>query len=119
MTPAESTDRQMIPGLWLLPTLAVIFAGGFGDQHVMQGLDAFMILASGILVGLLWQVLNRRDLADRLTFIAVCVCMSAALLALVPSSYLLANPGPGHALAGVLAGAVLGEQILRLRESKG
>lgn len=85
----------------------------------MQGLDAFMVLASGIVVGLLWQMLNRRDLADRLTFLAVCVCLSAAFLALVHSSSVLANAGPGHALAGVLAGAVLGEQILRLRESKG
>lgn len=84
----------------------------------MKGADAFVVVLAGIVAGLLWQLLNRRDLADRFTFLAVCVCLGAAFLALDSSSYLLANAGPGHALAGVLAGAVLCERVTRLRDSK-
>lgn len=105
--------RKQTPGAWLLPTFAIFFGGGFGERHAMEGLAALSVLAVGFVTGVLWQLLHRRDLADRFSLFALFVLVGAVFLATVPSGYLLANSGPGHALAGVMAGAVLTERALR------
>ncbi|MDN4161095.1 hypothetical protein [Nocardioides abyssi] len=101
---------------WLLPVVALFVGGGIGDSHRMVGHTALLVLGLGTTAGVLWQLLNRRDLTNRLTFLACCVVVGAAFLALAPSGYLLANSGPGHVLAGMLAGLVLTEQWLRRRK---
>ena len=102
----------------MLPTLVVAWGGGFGERHAMEGSAALLVLVAGLTAGALWQVLDRRDIADRLSFLAAGVCVSAGFLALTPSGYLMANAGPAHALAGVVAGAVLMEQFIRVRATK-
>lgn len=102
-------------GAWVLPTTAIFFGGGWAEERAMQGWAAFLVLAVGFTSGTLWQLLHRRDLTDRFTPFAVYVLAAAVFLAITPSGYLLANSGPGHALAGVIAGAVLTERVLRTR----
>ena len=104
-------------GAWVLPTAAIFFGGGWGEEHAMEGRAALLVLAVGLTAGALWQLLHRRDLTDRFSPFAVFVLAGAVFLAITPSGYLLANSGPGHALAGVIAGAVLTERVLRTRVS--
>jgi glucose uptake protein GlcU len=111
------TTRKQVTGVWLLPAVAFLFGGVWAENHTMEGWAAFVVLAVGLIAGALWQLLHRRDLTDRFTPFAVFVLFGAGFLAIAPSGYLLANSGPGHALAGVIAGAVLTERWLRTRTS--
>ncbi|GGO67979.1 hypothetical protein [Nocardioides deserti] len=119
MTQTTTASRRLgttVSAAWILPVIAVFVGGGIGDSHRMVGHTALLVLGLGAVAGVLWQLLNRRDLTNRLTFLACCVVVGAAFLALAPSGYLLANSGPGHVLAGTLAGLVLTEQWLRRRK---
>jgi len=97
---------------WLMPFAAFLFAGDFGDSHEMQGLSALLVVGAGYVSGFLWQVFFRRDLADRLAYFVAFLAMGCLVL-LVPSGHLFANSGPVHALAGILAGLVVAEQVAR------
>jgi hypothetical protein len=70
---------------------------------------------AGVMVGACWQVLGRRDLADRLLWPAVLI-VPASLLFLVRSGDY--RPAMAQALLGVVAGLVLAEQLLRLRDRR-
>ncbi|GGO73318.1 hypothetical protein GCM10012276_18610 [Nocardioides deserti] len=55
-------------GVWLLFLILAFVGGGIGDAHPMDGHTALLRLGLGAVAGVLRQLLNRRDVADRLTF---------------------------------------------------
>jgi hypothetical protein len=100
---------------WLLPVCAFTFGGGQGERHAMQGHAALWVLLLGFGAGLAWQLVDRRDLADRLVVYVIAVALTSLWLLLMPTGYAFANAGPAHALGGILAGLVVAEQALRIR----
>ena len=109
--------RRPLRFFWLLPFAAMSWSADLADRHEMQGHAALAALGSGLLAGVLWQVLDRRDPTDRLKFFAVAVCMGTVFLALVPTGFLSSNDGSVHAMIGAMAAVVLTEQAQRYREA--
>ena len=67
----------------------------------------------GLVMGGLWQILNRRDLADRLLFPALVCLVAVVSSALSPDgSYFV---GELLYAVGLVTGLVLAEQLLRWR----
>ncbi|GAA3686013.1 hypothetical protein GCM10022237_50630 [Nocardioides ginsengisoli] len=72
---------------------------------------------AGVLGGVLWQLADRRDLVDRITFPAVLLAVSIAM-SLIPGAYLeMSGNGPVFWMS-ILVALVLTEQNLRWREDR-
>lgn len=99
----------------MLPVAAFVSSGNYGDSHEMVGKPAAPVLVSGIAAGIAWQLLDRRDLTDRLTAFAVAACLGVLWLAVAPAPTLVSdnNGAPGHVIGGIVAGVVLAERLLR------
>ena len=94
---------------WIVPALVVSRSGEWEPRAV--------VLVS-LVVGLGWQVAYRRDLADRLAFLAI--------VSLVPVVVLILDPGDAGRFEAPLTlsvtllvvGLVLAEQGLRVRDDR-
>lgn len=72
--------------------------------------------ALGLALGVFWQAVARRDLADRLVLLSVVVILTGVLPVLVgPGNY---RPAAVQAALSIVAGLVLTEQWLRRRTSR-
>lgn len=96
--------------------VAVFFVLGPKEMvPVPEELWVRVALPLGLVLGALWQVLSRRDLADRLTLLSV-LTVGSATLSLVPG--LRVSLVQLLSSMGVIAGLVLTERFLRQREAR-
>ncbi len=98
--------------VWLVPTIAV----SNGVDHA----DARWAAAC-LVSGIVWQLVFRRDLADRLTMICVLVAVGAVLgagvnLAFDAHAVTESSASSLGAVLACLSGLVLTEQALRFRD---
>ncbi len=76
-------------------------------------------LAVGVAVGVLWQVLARRDVAQRLTALAAAGLVSAGFWAFASATQqesMNADSGPAVYFLGVACAVILTEPVLQRRE---
>ena len=62
---------------WLVPWLSSGIAAGISDVTRAERLSYFL---TGLLAGVIWQLLHRRDLTSRLTFMAVLVTVGVVTI---------------------------------------
>ncbi len=100
------------------------FGLGFGvaGQEFLDA-DRVPFAVAGLVLGAAWQVLYRRDLVDRLIVPTVALCVGVGLT-LVSGQEFVFDDETGSAesvllyVGGVLAGLVLGEQLLRWQDRR-
>lgn len=97
---------------WLIPmaasAVANLVAPLIGSPRALWGL-------AGVVGGVLWQLIYRRDLVERLTF-PVAVLTVSGVMALIPGAT-FDTTGDGAVLGvGVLVGLVWTEHYLRWRD---
>ena len=100
-------------GVWFAP--AFLPAGEFG------GWESLLAFVVGSAVGCAWQVVARRDPADRLAWLAVGGMAGSLAWLIVPlvgveSVDVTARPGPALYFLAVIFSVVLTEQVLRRRD---
>lgn len=105
---------------WMLPFIGMLLSQG---AAALTGADRAAYLFGGLLVGAAWQLLHRRDLADRLVFpvVLTLVALGFAVVRGEPIELAEDTAGPEAVLlyvAGILAALVLTEQQLRHRERR-
>ena len=93
---------------WLVPA-AVIQMHGFSDRSV--------VLAS-TLTGVAWQLVHRRDLADRLVVLAIFWVVLGCGTAVLDGAEVRLDVGPTTATVGIVMGLVATEQVLRFLEGR-
>ncbi len=93
---------------WLVPAV-VIQMDGFSDRTVI-------LVATT--TGLVWQLVHRRDLADRLVVLATFWIVLGCGMALLSGSGGGFRIGPTGAIVGVVMGLVVAEQLLRFLEGR-
>lgn len=104
---------------WLLPWAAL----GFGEELVATNMASARWLSvafmCGAVAGVLWQVLYRRDLVDRLTFFAGLILALVAFGAIGGARVSMQNSaGETFAGLGILAALVFTERWQRARDER-
>ncbi len=113
------SDR-LRPWFVVVPVVGYWFAGAYGPQPTAAW-SALAAPAAGLVLGGLWQVVDRRDVVQQLSLAAY-----ATVVAVVVTSALLALGAPGLSLyvngftyiLGVMAGLVVVEDQIRRRERR-
>lgn len=102
-------------GNWYVVVATFLILGPKAMVPLPEDLWVRAMLPIGLALGAVWQAIDRRDLADRLTLLSVLIVGSAAL-SLVPGL----RVSLVHLLSfmGVIAGLVLTERFLRQREAR-
>lgn len=101
----------------LLPLASIMWASSVGQDERVSGSDLFTVGVTCFSSGIVWQLLYRRDLTDRLTYISSWFVIG--VLVFLPTGWkseISISTGFGLAVVGVVAGLVYGEQWLRWRE---
>ena len=93
---------------WLVPAV-VIQMDGVSDRTVILVATA---------TGLVWQLVYRRDQADRLVVLATLWIVLGCGMALLSGSGGGFRIGPTGAIVGVVMGLVVAEQLLRFLEGR-
>lgn len=107
---------------WVLGASGLGIGGTLGEHWDESSLWAVGAMAVAMVAAAGWQVLYRRDIADRLQFLAWAMLLAVVLVGLLtPLSGFDDAPdqtdvGKTFALAGLIAGLVLTEQWLRSRD---
>lgn len=104
---------------YFVPTLVVLGAANAAGNGKLAGSTALTVAVVRMAVGAAWQLIDRRDLTDRLTYFAVLFVGTVVVFALrwneslgeVPTSLALA-------VGGAITGCVLGEQFLRFAATR-
>lgn len=106
------------PWAFVLPLVALGVGRSTGDDVTQRG-DLLVVVVAGLVCGVAWQLLYRRDLVDRLTYFAAFFVVSTGLMVVLPDAQFgSAAVGTTVALGGVLAGLVYTEQWLRGRAER-
>ena len=109
--------KRWAEGLYVVPFIGLTVASGLGPP-VAASTTMSAVSAGGLAVGMLWQALNRKDLADRLLWLA-------AIFAIGVLFQILTSLGSGSGelrisgllfMCGATSGVVLAEAALRKRE---
>lgn len=104
---------------FLLPVLALLWASEAGADRRATGQDLFTVAVVCAAAGAAWNLLHRRDLADRLTHLAACFSVVVVInLGLAWDSRVSSSAGTGWGLLGVVTGLVWAEQCSRHRDSR-
>ena len=102
----------------MLPVAAVMWASGFAADRPSGAEIAAVVIVCGA-AGALWQLLNRRDVADRLTHFASGFTVACLFfLPMVWSAPMSSSLGTGCGLLAVVTGLVYAEQGLRSRAAR-
>ena len=105
-------------GAFLLPVIAVVWASGFSADRPTGATLATVVIVCAA-AGALWQLLHRRDLADRLTHFAS--GFTVACLFFFPMVWKASTSSSisgGFGLLAVFTGLVYAEQFLRWRAAR-
>ena len=94
---------------WIVPALVVTASDRWEPRTV--------VLAS-LAAGLVWQVLYRRDLADRLAFLAFVSLVPVAVLLLEPRDAGRFEAPLTLGVTMLVVGLVLAEHVLRVRDDR-
>jgi hypothetical protein len=106
------------PWAFVLPLVALGVGRSAGDEVTQRG-DLLVVVVAGLVCGVAWQLLYRRDLVDRLTYFAAFFVVSMGLVVVLPDAYIgSAAVGTTVAVGGVLTGLVYTEQWLRGRAER-
>ncbi|QIK66397.1 hypothetical protein G7072_08520 [Nocardioides sp. HDW12B] len=104
---------------FLLPLLAVLWASETGAEGRTTGRELFTVAVVCVAAGAAWNLLHRRDLADRLTHLAACFSVVVVIhLGYAWDSAVSSSAGTGWGLLGVVTGLVWAEQWSRHRDSR-
>jgi hypothetical protein len=112
----RAVDRVARQGwAWLLPVWGMGFARGV---QALTDVDRVSFAVVGLVVGAAWQLLYRRDLAERLTFPAVAVCLAVGATLVSGEAIVIGDEAlPAQSVllyaGGVLVALVLTERWLR------
>lgn len=106
---------------WMLAAAAVVVGGGTGTWLAGAGVRAGVAMTLsfylGVAGGIAWQVLNRRDLVDRLLWWAVFISAVMLLPALPGGDNASAADAVGAwSYPGVIVGLLLAEGWMRKRK---
>lgn len=116
---STSETRKHHRHAWLVPSAAVTTAETFGPNLIHAGWHPGVVIALGfhlgVLGGVAWQVLNRRDFVDR--FVGFALLLLAVMLLLVFGSWSAVTSGAELSFPGVIAGVVLTEAWMRRRHN--
>ena len=95
-----------------------MWASGFAaDRPTGAGIAAAVVVCAA--AGALWQLLHRRDVADRLTHFASGFTVACLFfLPMVWHAPMSSSMGTGFGLLAVCAGLVYAEQFLRSRTAR-
>lgn len=120
---AAPTDdgRRRTRNQWafLIPSVVLACAGASGEVDGSHGNRLFVVLTLTVLAGAAWQSLHRRDLVARLTrLVGVVLTASAALFIGAWRDEVRSSLDVSVGAFGVLAGCVLAENWLRLRDDR-
>ncbi|KAA1423174.1 hypothetical protein [Nocardioides antri] len=106
------------PWAFIMPLGALGVGRAAGDEVTQPG-DLLVVVVVGLVCGVAWQLLYRRDLVDRLTYFAAFFVVSMGLMVVLPEAEIGSAPlGSTVALCGVLAGLIYTEQWLRSRAER-
>jgi hypothetical protein len=112
----DPTGTRTFGGAFLIPVVAFVACAGIGSDSSPTGRLAGIAGLSGVVAGAAWQVLHRRDLADRLThFTALFSIGALGFFALSWSDQVHSSLGVGIVSGGILTGLVWTEQWFRWR----
>lgn len=101
---------------FVIPLVAWLWAGAFASVRATGG-ELAIVVTVCFVSGAVWQLLHRRDLADRLThFSSAFLVMCVFFLPMAWSTEASSSLGTGFGLLAVFAGLVYAEQFLRWRE---
>ena len=120
MTGPFSPPRAMQTA-WIAPLGAFLWSGSVPDHDRLTAGELAEISLVCLAAGVLWQVLHRRDLADRLTHFASAFTVFAALFVVLSFGEVgrITQAGSlGVSVGGVIAGLVWAEQWFRWREHR-
>lgn len=112
-------NRRRVP--WFFVVVLAIGSINWGGSENVEvplgdGAWARLMPLAGVALGALWQLLDRRDLTQRLTAPAVFVAIAALVqVATGDVSLVVLQAGAGF---GLVAGLVLAEQGLRRRQPR-
>lgn len=102
---------------WLVPSAAVSTAGTFGPDLIHVGWHPALVIALGFYLGVLggvgWQILNRRDFVDR--FVGFALLLFVVMLLPLFGSPSAETSGAELSFPGVIVGVVLAEAWMRQR----
>ncbi|WP_404352351.1 hypothetical protein LG324_05395 [Phycicoccus jejuensis] len=109
--------RRWTTGFFIVPFLGLVAAGGIGP-HVSASPALTLASIVGLGIGLMWQLVDRKDIADRLTWLSVLFAIGAFLQFLsgvTSGSVALHLPALFFGF-GVTSSVVLAEAYLRRRD---
>lgn len=99
---------------WLVPWFSGAIASLIGSD---TNSDRVPYLVTGLAAGTVWQLLFRRDLTSRLTFMAVLVTIGVFATLVAREEFVWHDMDTGGLLAiGILLGLIYTEQYQRWRE---
>ena len=118
MTPVEGRARDRDPRrewAWVVAWFSVYVASLVEDLTHAGRAPYFLV---GIAGGAYWQLLHRRDLVSRLTFVAALVTVGIGLVLVTREPFVWDDMDTvGLHAIGVLVGLVFTEQYLRRRDA--
>ena len=114
--PSRPVPRRRVGAAFVVPLVALFWAGQVQDDAA-TGANLLVVAVTCGAGGAAWQLLHRRDLADRLThFASAFTVVTLFVFTVAWHAPLTSSFGFGVGLAGVLTGLVYAEQWLRWRE---
>ncbi len=104
-------NRQRNQWAWLIPWFSGGIASVIGDVTHADRVSFFL---TGLAAGAVWQLLNRRDLTSRLTFIAVLVTVGVVASLFAREEFAWQDMNTVGLLAiGILLGLIYAEHYQR------